>query len=123
MRQRSALALILLALSAPALAQGGAATARSVDDCESLQGFDEYNRCLARFGPPATAIGAGTARPPRGTETGPEAATSSAVRQVAPAEARRVRGGRKSASFAIVSGRARPARPATGKGRTTRRRR
>ena len=124
---------VLLALSAPALAQDGAASARSIEDCENLPGVDEYNRCLARFGPPATAVGAGTARPPRGADPEAETQTSSMPKRPpattqrtssrrASAE-RRVRGGRQSATFTVVTGRRSTGRAARGTPQPARRRR
>lgn len=34
------------------------AAERSIDDCEKIAEADAYNRCLARFGPPAKKLGA-----------------------------------------------------------------
>jgi hypothetical protein len=124
---------VLLALSAPALAQDGAGSARSVEDCEKLPGVDDYNRCLARFGPPATAVGAGTARPPRGADPEAETQTSSTPKRPPAATARRtssrpasagrrVQGGRKSARFTVVTGRGSAGRAVRGTPRPTRRR-
>ena len=125
---------VLLALSAPALAQDGAASARSIEDCEDLPGVDEYNRCLARFGPPATALGAGTARPPRGVDPDAETQTSAMPKRSPAATAqrtssrrvsadRRTKGGRKSATFTVVTGRASTGRAARGTPQPARRRR
>jgi hypothetical protein len=125
---------VLLALSAPAIAQDGGAAARSIEDCENLPGVDEYNHCLARFGPPATAVGAGTARPPRGADPEAETQTSSMPKRPPAATTqrtssrrasaeRRVRGGRQSATFTVVTGRRSTGRAARGTPQPARRRR
>ncbi|WP_395664592.1 hypothetical protein [Methylocella sp.] len=55
MRRRSA-ALLLCALLGLALHAVAPARADSIDDCEKIEAADAYNRCLARFGPPAKNV-------------------------------------------------------------------
>jgi hypothetical protein len=42
---------IVMAFALIVFAWPAAATARSIDDCESIKDADAYNRCLADFGP------------------------------------------------------------------------
>lgn len=44
---------LVLAAMLAAGATGAAAGSRSIADCETIQGADAYNRCLASFGPTA----------------------------------------------------------------------
>ncbi|KTS31508.1 hypothetical protein NS228_14335 [Methylobacterium indicum] len=117
---RHAPALILLAgplflgplfvgpLTGTALAQG---TPRSVGECERIKGDLAYNQCLSLFGPAAKNVAAAAAAVsaaiPR-LPLPPALAEAAAGAEPAPRGRRgwnrRLRGGRQSATFAVISG-------------------
>jgi hypothetical protein len=107
MRHALALLLFLGPFAGAALAQGAP---RSVGDCERIKGDLAYNQCLSLFGPAAPTKGlagaaAATAAIPRLPE--PPALAETAA-EPAPrgrrSWSRRLRGGRQSATFAVISG-------------------
>ncbi|TGD94700.1 hypothetical protein [Methylobacterium nonmethylotrophicum] len=108
MRHALALFLLLGPFAGAALAQGAP---RSVGDCERIKGDLAYNQCLSLFGPAAPtksvspAAAAAAAAIPRLPEP---PALAEAVEPEPRGRGRRVwsrrlRGGRQSATFAIIS--------------------
>jgi hypothetical protein len=104
---RHALALILLLgpLAGTALAQGAP---RSVGDCERIKGDLAYNQCLSLFGPAAKGVAAAAAAVSAAIPRLPLPPALAEAAEPAPRGrrgwTRRLRGGRQSASFAVISG-------------------
>ena len=103
MRHVLALILLLGPLAGAALAQGAP---RSVGDCERIKGDLAYNQCLSLFGPAAKGVAAAAAAVSAAIPRLPQAIAEA----VEPAPRgrrgwnRRLRSGRQSASFAVISG-------------------
>ncbi|MFH6784385.1 MULTISPECIES: hypothetical protein [Methylobacterium] len=118
MRHALALFFLLGSLTGAALAQGAP---RSVGDCERIKGDLAYNQCLSLFGPAAKSLAA--AAVPAATTAIPRLPEPPSLGEAAEPAAprgrrgwtRRLRGGRQSATFAVISG--------GGEGRHYRRRR
>ncbi|AWN54172.1 hypothetical protein [Methylobacterium sp. 17Sr1-1] len=104
---RHALALILLLgpLAGAALAQGAP---RSVGECERIKGDLAYNQCLSLFGPAAKGVAAAAAAVSAAIPRLPVPPALAEAVEPAPRGrrgwTRRLRGGRQSASFAVISG-------------------
>ncbi|KMO13496.1 hypothetical protein [Methylobacterium platani] len=109
MRHALALFLLLGPLAGAALAQGAP---RSVGDCERIKGDLAYNQCLSLFGPAAKSLASGvTAAAAAAAAAIPRLPEPPSLGEVAePAHrgrrgwTRRLRGGRQSAEFTVVSG-------------------
>ncbi|TNC11095.1 hypothetical protein FF100_21075 [Methylobacterium terricola] len=109
MRHALALFLLLGPLAGGALAQGAP---RSVGDCERIKGDLAYNQCLSLFGPAAKSLAAAAASAASAAATAiprlPEPPALGEAAEPAPRGrrgwTRRLRGGRQSATFAVISG-------------------
>ncbi|MEE8630724.1 hypothetical protein [Methylobacterium ajmalii] len=107
---RHALAFLLLG---PLCLGSGAAQAqgvpRSVGECERIKGDLAYNQCLSLFGPAAKNVAAAAAAVSAAIPRLPlPPALAEATAEPAPRGrrgwTRRLRGGRQSATFAVISG-------------------
>lgn len=105
MRHALAFLLFLGPLAGAALAQGAP---RSVGDCERIKGDLAYNQCLSLFGPAAKSIAAAVAPAIAAIPRLPEPPALGEAAEPAPRGrrgwSRRLRGGRQSATFAVISG-------------------
>ncbi|KMO44313.1 hypothetical protein VQ03_03365 [Methylobacterium tarhaniae] len=105
MRHALALFLFLGPLAGAALAQGAP---RSVGDCERIKGDLAYNQCLSLFGPAAKGVAAAAAAVSAAIPRLPEPPSLGETAEPAPrgrrSWTRRLRGGRQSAAFTVISG-------------------
>ena len=97
------IAILFLAVPVPAVAQSSLVEPKSVEDCERIKADLAYNACLASFGPKRGERPAQTAA----VDPEEEPARSTSVRdRRRGGTTLRGRGGRKAASFDVVTGRA-----------------
>lgn len=112
---RPSVAFILLAapfvLAVPTAASAQNAAPKSIEDCESIKADLAYNACLAEFGPKVGERTARVALPSDEVEDEP------AVKSTRGTKGKQVRnrGGRKTASFDVVTGSSRSTKAKAGR--------